>query len=475
MFEKINHIKKISHIKIPPVLKKMYQIFSDAGFSCYLVGGAVRDTLMGKEVHDYDVATDALPQDVQKLFRRVIPTGIEHGTVTVILMGHHIETTTFRNEGAYSDSRYPDNVSYTATIEEDLSRRDFTMNAIAVNLLDGSIVDPFNGLGDIKQKCIRAVGKAYERFCEDGLRPVRAIRFAAQLEFTIEQNTYSDISKDTVLSSVKKISVERFRDEFCKILLSRTPSTSLRMLEESGILEIFIPELLAGRNCKQQDARGFHNFDVLDHLYYACDGAPRTNLILRLAALFHDVGKPYTKTEEKTEAGILYHFYGHEKKGEELTRIILSRLRFPSKTINDVSHLVKEHMFHYESTWSSSAVRRFIVRVGKDYIDDLFNLRLADMYGMKKTEVRLHDSPSVKLLLEFKNRIQKVQEEKSALSLKDLAVNGNDLLKIGIPAGKTMGHILRELFNTVLDDPSQNEKDILIKIAKNIAPAKENF
>ena len=219
------------NIKIPPVLKKMHEIFSRSGFRSYLVGGAVRDILMGLPPHDYDVATDAKPEDVMRLFHRVIPTGIAHGTVTVHLMGCHIETTTFRTESGYSDGRHPDSVAYAASIEDDLSRRDFTMNAVAVDLADGKLVDPFSGRDDIKEKLIRAVGNPHERFGEDGLRPVRAIRFAAQLKFCIEKYTYSDIFEERTLAVVQKISIERFRDEFIKMLAYDEPSVALKMLE----------------------------------------------------------------------------------------------------------------------------------------------------------------------------------------------------------------------------------------------------
>ena len=456
------------NIKIPPVLKKMHEIFSRGGFRAYLVGGAVRDMLMGIPPHDYDVATDAKPEDVMRLFHRVIPTGITHGTVTVHLMGCHIETTTFRTESGYSDGRHPDSVSYAASIEDDLSRRDFTMNAVAVDLSDGKLVDPFSGRIDIKEKLIRAVGNPHERFGEDGLRPVRAIRFAAQLKFRIEKYTYSDIFDEKTLAVVKKISVERFRDEFIKMLTSDEPSIALKMLEETGILALFIPELLEGRGCLQSDSRGFHDFDVLDHLFYACDGAPKDNLTVRLAALFHDIGKPKTKRVLESNGIETITFYNHERTGAEMTKTILTRLRFPAKTVASVSHLVAEHMFHYESAWSDAAVRRFIVRTGTECIDDLFDLRLADIYGMKKEPVRMHDSAVGKNLVELKKRIEAVQKENSALSLKDLAVSGDDLAEAGIPRGKEMGHVLKELFDTVLDDPKENTKEKLLAIAQNI-------
>ena len=229
-------------LKIPPVLKKMNSILQDAGFEAYLVGGAVRDMIRGKAASDWDLATNAQPEQVISIFHKVIPTGIAHGTVTVLFMGHSIEVTTYRTEADYSDGRHPDSVNYAGTIEEDLSRRDFTMNAIAASLDDGSLVDPFGGQKDIKEKCIRTVGNPHDRFSEDGLRPIRAIRFATQLGFTIAPETL-----DAIPASLEKtagISVERFRDEFIKIIKSPEPSVGLKLMEETGILKIFIPELL---------------------------------------------------------------------------------------------------------------------------------------------------------------------------------------------------------------------------------------
>jgi poly(A) polymerase/tRNA nucleotidyltransferase (CCA-adding enzyme) len=420
-------------VKIPYELQKMNSLFEQAGFEAYLVGGAVRDEIMGKGAHDWDVATNAKPEDVIKIFRRVIPTGIKHGTVTVHFMKKAIEVTTFRTESDYSDGRHPDKVEYAGHIEEDLSRRDFTMNAMAASLADGHIVDPYGGADDIKARVIRAVGEPFERFMEDGLRPVRAVRFASQLGFRIEENTWAAILGVDILKKAAGISLERFRDEFCKILLSSVPSVGLKLLEESGLLKIFIPELLQGRACVQSDERGFHSFDVLDHNFYACDGAVLRGgseacdkfssggasdsseqspadrlLILRLAALFHDVAKPFCKHVD----GGKITFYKHDEIGAKATKAILTRLKFSNAQIDAVCHLIKEHMFNYESSWSDAAVRRFVQRVGKENIDALFDLRLADIYGMKRVEVRLHDTAVCGKLLELRSRVDKALQEK---------------------------------------------------------------
>ena len=467
-------------IKLDSTLIEFGKVFFQAGYKAYLVGGAVRDMLMKVPAHDWDVATNATPQDIIKLFKFVVPTGIEHGTVTVHYKGNEIEVTTFRTEAGYSDGRHPDSINYAATIEEDLARRDFTMNAIAASLEDGIITDPYGGQDDIKNKLIRTVGTAHERFMEDGLRPVRALRFASKLGFSIEKNTYSEIFKKEIQAKAASISIERFRDEFEKIMASPKPSVGLKLLEESGLLDIFIPEFKICRGCIQSDYRAFHKFDVLDHLFYACDGAPADKLNVRLAALFHDIGKPAAKKilhetvldGEKNDGSKkeieTITFYNHEAFGERITQKLMTRLKFSNDMISNVCHLVKEHMFHYESNWSEAAVRRFIIRVKPECMEDLYDLRLADMYGMYNEKVDVRYSESVKLLLELKARVEKELSKKTALSLKSLAVNGRDLMQLGIPAGKELGRILNELLECVIEDPAMNNKEMLIETAKKI-------
>ncbi len=467
-------------IKLDSTLIEFGKVFFQAGYKAYLVGGAVRDMLMKVPAHDWDVATNATPQDVIKLFKFVVPTGIEHGTVTVHYKGNEIEVTTFRTEAGYSDGRHPDSINYAATIEEDLARRDFTMNAIAASLEDGILTDPYGGQDDIKNKLIRTVGAAHERFMEDGLRPVRALRFASKLGFSIEKNTYSEIFKKEIQAKAASISIERFRDEFEKIMASPKPSVGLKLLEESGLLDIFIPEFKICRGCIQSDYRAFHKFDVLDHLFYACDGAPADKLNVRLAALFHDIGKPAAKKilhetvldGEKNDSSKkeieTITFYNHEAFGEKITQKLMTRLKFSNDMISNVCHLVKEHMFHYESNWSEAAVRRFIIRVKPECMEDLYDLRLADMYGMYNEKVDVRYSESVKLLLELKARVEKELSKKTALSLKSLAVNGRDLMQLGIPAGKELGRILNELLECVIEDPAMNNKEMLIETAKKI-------
>ncbi len=438
---------------VPSLLKEISVFFHRAGFSVYLVGGAVRDFLLKKEASDWDIATDAQPHDVMQLFKRTIPTGIEHGTVTIIYKKHHIECTTFRTEAEYTDGRHPAAVSYTATIEEDLARRDFTMNAIAVSLPDGAIVDPFGGRADIQNGSIKTVREPLDRFLEDGLRPVRAIRFAAQLGFSIDSKTLAAIPQARHIT--QKISIERFRDEFTKMLICPTPLSGLQLMERTGILNMFIPELA---QCRGVEQGGFHHFDVLDHSFLVCNACPAgaLQLHIRLAGLFHDIGKPAARS--KTADGC-YTFYRHEFISEKLTRTIMRRLKYANAEIDKTAHLVAQHMFHYDPAWTDAAVRRFIVRVGKEHIDDLFALRKADVFGLTG-----HDGEPT-LLAEFTARIDTVLAEESAYTLKDLAVNGKDLMTIGIPAGKCLGLVLHDLLETVLDDPAQNTREQLLPIA----------
>jgi putative nucleotidyltransferase with HDIG domain len=441
---------------------------AQAGKQVYLVGGAVRDLLRGRKAKDWDLATDALPEEVIALFHRkkglnsfVVPTGIKHGTVTVHFGGLSMEVTTFRSESGYSDWRRPDKVEFGDSIEVDLSRRDFTMNAAAYRLPSGPLVDPFDGRKDIKRHLIRSVGRAEERFSEDGLRPVRALRFASQLDFTLHGELLAAISG--AMPFTAKVAPERIRDEIDKILATDRPSTALFLMEKTQLLKLLIPELAACRGVRQdRNGYGFHRFDVLDHSLLACDFAARdsslneSKLIVSLAALYHDIGKPVTA--QKGEDGG-WTFYRHEKESAALARAILLRFRYPNAVIERVCHLIEEHMFNYTESWTDAAVRRFVIRAGEENLSGLFALRRADIYGMATRE------PKWNALLPLHNRIEEVLARGRALSLKDLAVSGSDLISLGIPAGKTIGIILKELLEAVLEDPALNTKEKLMEIA----------
>jgi putative nucleotidyltransferase with HDIG domain len=445
---------------IHPGIKELAKLFNSNGKEIYLVGGAVRDMLRGSGIHDWDLATNARPDEVNAIVRKaggkVIPTGIKHGTVTVIFKKQSSEVTTFRTEADYSDGRRPDKVHFATTIEEDLSRRDFTMNAIALRLPACEVIDPFGGKADIKAGIIRCVGKANERFSEDGLRPLRAIRFASQLGYRLEQDTLDAIPG--ALSIAAKVSWERVRDEIDKILGSSSPSCAFLLMEKTGLLSVFLDELAVCRGIEQ---KGFHKFDVLDHSLAACDYAAQKGYSreVRLAALLHDVGKPAVRQMDDTG---LWTFYRHEEVSRQMSRKILLRLRYSNSVIDTVCHLIKEHMFHYTEAWTDAAVRRFAARVGTDYLSELYQLRLSDSYGFEGKE------PPVFHLTELADRVEKILAAGNALSVKDLAISGSDLITIGIKPGKTMGLILRRLLEAVIEDPEQNNKEKLLEIAQKM-------
>lgn len=439
------------------MLKEIADIFTSHNKQAFLVGGAVRDMFRGNNAHDWDIATDALPEEVMTMFPKVIPTGIKHGTVTVHYKKHSLEVTTFRTESDYNDGRHPDKVHYTTSIEADLSRRDFTMNAIALSLPEGRKVDPFGGVSDIKHRIIRCVGNPSERFGEDGLRTLRAVRFASQLGFDIEENTLHAVNPSLHITA--KVAVERIRDELDKIIASPKPSIAFLLMEKTGLLELLLPELYACRNVEQ---KGYHAFDVLDHSLLACDYSAENNYnhFVRLASLFHDIGKPATKALDASGA---WAFYNHDKVSAKLAEDILLRFRYSNETIEKVVHLVKQHMFLYEENWNDAAVRRFIIRVGEDYLHDIYSLRMADAYATAG------DTMPSDFLLPLTKRVDKALANARAFSLKDLHIDGNDLMKIGVKPGPLMGRILNELFETVVDDPELNTKEKLLEIAGNLS------
>ncbi|MFP4637245.1 MAG: CCA tRNA nucleotidyltransferase [Spirochaetaceae bacterium] len=438
----------------PRVLESFARRFHEAGYRCFLVGGALRNLAARRRPTDFDIATDARPEEVQALFRRVIPTGIRHGTVTVLYRGRQFEVTTFRTESTYSDARRPDSVSFSTSIEEDLARRDFTINAMALDLISRDFRDPYDGLGDLKKGIIRAVGDPTERFREDGLRVIRAVRFATQLEFEIEEATRHAIR--SALPSLGKVSAERIRDELVKMLEAPHPAAGLLTLYETGILGLVMPELARGAEIPQGD--GIHD-NVLTHSVHAAAGAPADRLEIRLAALLHDVGK--VETYEEDESGMRFH--GHDVASAERAREILGRLRFSNAVVDRVSHLIRHHMFDYDpGSWTDATVRRFLARVGADYLDELILLRRADSYGKAGRPV------NDRRLAELERHAARVLAEDSALSIHDLAVNGHILNEeAGIPKGPEMGRTLEFLLETVLQDPTQNTRRKLVEIARN--------
>lgn len=449
-------------LSIPATLEELARVFLRHGHQCYLVGGAIRDMLLDRRSTDYDIATNALPQQVQAMFKRVIPTGIKHGTVTVLFRGVRFEVTTFRIDQEYLDGRRPDSVVFTPSIEEDLRRRDFTVNAIACDLSTRRLLDPHDGRGDLHRRLIRAIGDPLERFREDGLRPVRACRFAAQFHFEIEPATFAAIPE--CLDTVRKVSCERIREELLRLLAAPQPSLGFHLMASCGLLALLLPELAAGAGVQQRGGQpgtpALHCFDVLEHSLRSCDAAAPENLPVRLAALLHDIGKPGASRLEEDGTR---SFHGHEKLSAELAVGLLTRLRFSNQLIHKTRHLVLHHMFNYTGQWSDAAVRRFIARVGEEHIPDLLALRRADQVGT------CGDSSPCAELAAFSRRLEDVLAAARALTLKDLAVDGRDVMgALRLPPGPHIGVLLGELLECVLEDPELNRKESLLAIAGRV-------
>lgn len=388
-------------------------------------------------------------EQVIKLFEKVIPTGIAYGTVTVLLPDGQYEVTTFRSDERYVDGRHPSNVRFTDDIHLDLSRRDFTVNALAYDPASDVLIDDFEGQKDLAGRIIRCVGKPLERFSEDGLRPVRACRFAAQLEFEIEPETFGAIPQ--ALEVVKKVAAERIHDELVKLLKAEKPSIGFDLMRRSGLLKLIMPELETGLGVEQPPE--FHRYDVYWHSLYSCDAASRQDLIVRLAALLHDIGKPACKEG--------FTFYNHDRVSAEMAERVLKRLKFSNQETEKIVNLIANHMFDYTSEWSDAAVRRFIRRIGGvDNVDGLFALREADARAMVKTV-------GSDYLSELRQRIDRIIAEENALHINDLKVDGNDVMEIlRIGPGPKVGKVLGDLLEKVLDDPKLNDRETLLKLIK---------
>ncbi len=454
-----NNLEKI-FTNIPAPIKEIARILNMEGFQCFLVGGAVRDSIMGFTPKEYDIATNAKPEDVQRIFKYTIPTGIKHGTILVILDDMHVEITTFRSDGNYSDGRHPDKVEYTASIEDDLPRRDLTINAMAYNILDGNLIDMFDGMKDIKNKIIRSVGNPYERFTEDGLRIMRAIRFATRLNFSIEKETFDAICHSTGM--LTSIAYERIREEFNGILISDNPFRGIELLRKTGILALIMPELMQGFGVAQNR---FHKYDVYYHILHTIQAVEpleteELTLLVRLAALFHDIAKPMVQKKVSKQEEPVY--YNHEVVGANVARKVMRRLKYSNAEIDFVTLLVRQHMFYYQDEWTDGAVRRFMKAVGIENIKPLLKLREADRLGSGNRKDK--ESKAIPKLLA---RIDKIIEEENAITVKDLKINGNDLMKeFNLKPGPIVGKILNYLLDLILDEPSLNDKEKLMEKTK---------
>ncbi len=420
------------------------------GHEAVAVGGGVRDTLLGRPVTGFwDVATSAPPEELMRLFPQAAPTGIEHGTVTLPDTQGPIEITSYRSDHGSTDARHPDRVEFGTTLEGDLARRDFTVNALAFDPASGRIHDAGGGLADLKARVLRAVGDPLARFREDALRPLRGARLAAVLEFTLEPATREALAG--VADLVPRLSAERVRDELAKMLAARRPSVGLEILREAGLLALVLPELQATVGVTQNR---WHAHDVYVHTLGTVDGAPADRPRVRWAALAHDLGKPGTRSlREDGEVT----FYGHAERGATIADALCERLRFARAERDAVVHLVRHHLFDYRPEWSDAAVRRFLRRIGLDALDDLFALRRADAAATRP------ENTDLEALDALGARIANVLAARPALSVRDLAVNGRDVMEVlGTGPGPEVGQALEHLLEEALEDPSLNERESLL-------------
>lgn len=452
---------------IPQEIIDIFKKFKEAGFEIYLVGGCVRNLLMEKKVEDWDFTTNATPDEILKLFKNGFYDNV-FGTVGIPneKLGI-IEITTYRTEHGYVDRRRPKEVRWGKSIEEDLARRDFTINAIALRPAKGlaqgkpsdvAIIDPFDGQDDIKKKLIRAVGNPDERFKEDALRLMRAIRFATQLSFTIEEKTWSAIVADAKL--IEEISKERVRDELLKILVSDFPYEGLMLLRNAELLDHILPELIEGVDVSQVRPGRHHTADVFTHNLHALKFCPSKDSIVRFATVLHDVGKP--RVAGTDEQGLVI-FHNHEIVGSKMVREICDRLHFSKKDREKIVTLVRWHMFSVDEHTTDAAIRRFIRRVGVANVKDMIDLRIGDRLGSGTTKA---ESWRLKL---FKKRIEE-QLKPAPFSINDMAVDGNDVMReLNIKPGPKVGEILQKLFEEVDEDLSKNNREYLLKRIQEIA------
>lgn len=440
-------------VQVPDKVLELCKTLNRVGYQAWLVGGSIRDTIRGVLPHDWDIATDATPGKVSQLFSHTIPTGEKHGTITVMVDGEAFEITTFRGDGTYTDGRHPDSVTFVKTIGEDLNRRDFTVNAIAYNPLVNMFFDPHNGTSDLENGIIRCVGDPVQRFTEDGLRTLRAIRFRAALGAQIEKETEKAIT--TCLPSYLKVAKERVHDEWLKIMKTDRPSRAFDVMLSTGMLKLEVPELLPMVGCTQNR---YHGFDVWNHTLAVIDYCP-PDPILRMAALFHDISKPATKgINPKTGDAT---FYDHEVEGEKVVRSILVGMKFSNDEIDDIAHLVRHHFIRYEKGGSKVSIRRWVRKVGMRYTSRLFALARADIKGKGTAVVKLEEE----VIDELEQKLATMQvEEVLPTSTKILKVDGNDVMKVlGIKPGPEVGKILSSLLEEVTDEPELNTREILLE------------
>lgn len=442
-------------MKVPKWPDYIINKLQNSGFKAYAVGGCVRDSLLIKEPNDWDITTSARPEAIIKTFEalghKVIPTGLKHGTVTVILENTAYEITTFRIDGNYTDGRHPDKVEFTDDLRKDLSRRDFTINAMAYNSKEG-LIDYFNGREDLNRKVIRCVGRAEERFNEDALRMLRAMRFSAQLGFELDKETEASIQNNHRL--IENVSKERIQVEINKILLCDN-ADYIAKLNDCGLLEDIIPEYSACFNCEQNNP--YHIYNVGVHTKNSIKHV-ENNLSLRLTMLFHDIGKPACKT---TDTKGIDHFYNHQSRSCAMAEEILKRLKYDNATIKKVMTLVA---FHDAEVNSEKQIKKILNKIGEENFLDLLKIKEADI----KAQNQDYYEENHKKLMVAKNIFYKVIKEEQCFKLKDLAINGRDLMHLGIKDGRMIGNILNKALQTVIDEPKLNDKKKLLEFAEKL-------
>lgn len=455
-------------IQIPEKVNMIIQQLMQNGHEAYAVGGCVRDMILGRVPEDWDITTSAKPEEVKRLFRRTIDTGIQHGTVTILMDKDHYEVTTYRLDGEYEDNRHPKEVLFTSSLKEDLKRRDFTINAMAYNEQEG-LIDLFDGLKDLEQRVIRCVGSAAQRFDEDALRILRAVRFSAQLDFQIEEATMSAVRDKAEL--LRNISAERIRVELTKLLISDHPDR-LRTLYEAGITAIILPEFDVMMTTSQKNIH--HAYTVGEHTIRAVSAVAgtlsenryslRERTILRWTMLLHDVEKPNSKTVGKDGQE---HFYGHQEKGAATAKRLLRELKFDNDTMNAVIHLIRWHDYRFVLT--PAGIRKAAAKIGKEYMELLFEVNCADTAGKNPR----HNEEKYRRIETARSLYQSVLEQEECVSLKELKLNGNDLIKEGFRPGRELGEILDQLLARVLEEPELNHRDTLLILAKEMTKPAE--
>lgn len=441
-------------IIIPENVNTIINTLEKNGFEAYIVGGCVRDSILKRQPNDWDICTSASPSDTLKIFSpkyHVIETGLRHGTVTIVIGGEQYEVTTFRIDGEYSDNRRPDSVKFTKNINDDLARRDFTINAMAYNDKTG-IIDLYDGFNDYKRRLIRSVGDAKDRFEEDSLRILRAVRFASQLDFDIEQNTSKAVFEQKNL--LKNISAERINVELCKTLTGVSGVKMLDLYKE--VFAVFIPEIKAMFNFEQHNFH--HIYDVWGHTVKALESAPN-DLIIKLSVLFHDIGKPSVFFKDENGVG---HFYGHAKVSADMTDKILKRLRFD----NNIRKSVHELIYYHDSEIlnGNKYIKRWLAKIGEVQLRRLLEVKRSDTNGLAPQFI----PERIAFFNETEKKIDEIISQKQCFTQKELAVNGKDLISMGVEPGKTVGVILNRLLKAVIDDKIENEHDILMKNAREI-------